>query len=88
MKCVKCPLFSSWNNESDSGESCGLFGDSWDNSLQYEDKEGNIQGCYVGRHYIEKVDRDYLELLEKESTSYAEWMLATEPPKEDNHGPD
>ena len=56
MRCNKCPLFLWWNNESDKGESCGLFGDSWDSPFQYEDEEGIIQGCYVDRHYIEKVD--------------------------------
>jgi len=63
MKCAKCPLFHSWNNENDSGESCGLFGDGWDNPLQYEDKEGATQGCYVDRHYIEKRDAEYMNYL-------------------------
>ena len=83
MKCAKCPLYTSWNNESDKGEACGLFGDSWDNTLQYEDKDGTIQGCYVDRHFIEKADRAYIEHLENMAASYEEWMLATEPPKED-----
>jgi len=55
VKCAKCPLFTSWNNESDRGESCGLFGDSWDNVLQYEDKEGKFKVGYNrygdSRHY-------------------------------------
>lgn len=63
MKCEKCPLYSWWNNENDKGESCGLFGDSWDNPLQYEDKEGTTIGCYVDRHYIEKADERYMECL-------------------------
>lgn len=25
MRCAACPLFTSWNNESDRGEACGLF---------------------------------------------------------------
>lgn len=83
MRCAKCPLYSSWNNESDRGENCGLFGDSWDNALQYEDKEGNVQGCYVDRHYIEKADRRYLEHLEREAALYEAWEIACEPPKED-----
>lgn len=83
MRCVKCPLYSSWSNESDSGENCGLFGDSWDNALQYEDDVGNIKGCYVDRHFIEKVDREYDEHLAAMSESYEKWMIATEPPKED-----
>lgn len=82
MKCAKCPLFTSWNNESDRGESCGLFGDSWDNAFQYEGKEGAIQGCYVDRHYIEKADQRYVEYLEQEAASYEDWFRA-EPPKED-----
>ena len=75
MKCVKCPLYSSWNNESDRGEACGLFGDAWDNALQYEDKEGTIVGCYVDRHYIEKADRRYLDHLEREAALYEAWEI-------------
>ena len=82
MKCAKCPLFTSWNNESDRGESCGLFGDSWDNVLQYEDKKGAIQGCYVDKHFIEKTDRKYLEHLEQDAAAYMEWMSLPEPPEE------
>ena len=78
MRCANCPLFSSWNNESDSGELCGLFGDSWDSRFQYEDKYGTIVGCYIERHFIENVDREYMEHLEQEASSYEEWMLATE----------
>ena len=80
MKCAKCPLFSSWNNESDKGEACGLFGDGWDNQLQYEDKDGTTVGCYVDRHYIEKADRKYIEHIEQEVSSY--WDCIFEPPKE------
>lgn len=72
MKCAKCPLYRSWNNEYDRGESCGLFGDGWDNDLQYEDESG-VVGCYVDRHYIEKADKQYMEHIEQESTNYAEW---------------
>ena len=74
MKCNNCPLFSSWNNESDRGESCGLFGDSWDSPFQYEDKIGNIVGCYIDRHLIEKTDQRYMEHLEQEAESWAEWF--------------
>ena len=73
MKCAKCPLFSSWSNESDSGEACGLFGDGWDNPLQYEDKDGTIIGCYVDRHYIEQCDKRYNEHIAQEAASFAEW---------------
>ena len=81
MKCAKCPLFTSWNNESDRGESCGLFGDSWDNVLQYEDKEGAIQGCYVDKHFIEKMDREFVEHLEHDAAAYLEWISS--PPTEE-----
>ena len=49
MKCSKCPLFHSWNNESDKGESCGLFGDGWDNDLQYEDGAHGLPGPRTSR---------------------------------------
>mgnify|MGYP007038201642 FL=1 len=74
MRCTNCPLFSSWNNESDKGESCLLFGDAWDNRFQYEDKEGNIVGCYIDRHYIEQTEEKYEEHLEEQTKSYLEWM--------------
>jgi len=64
MKSSNCPLFSSWNTENDRGESCGLFGDSWDDAFQYEDAEGNTIGCYIDRHYIEKRDAEYEKELE------------------------
>lgn len=82
MKCDRCPLYTYWSNESDRGEACGLFGDAWDNPLQYEDKIGNIVGCYVDRHYIEKADRRYVEHLEQEAASY-EALFFAEPPKEE-----
>jgi hypothetical protein len=72
MKCANCPLYYSWNTENDRGESCGIFGDSWDNSLQYENKEGDIQGCYVDRHYIEKVDKLIMEHYEHEADYFFE----------------
>lgn len=74
MKCANCPLFSSWNNENDRGESCGLFGDSWDNRLQYEDKDGTTIGCYVDRHYIEKADDAYQKHIAEEAESFAKWL--------------
>lgn len=83
MKCSKCPLFHSWNNESDRGESCGLFGDAWDNDLQYEDKSGCVVGCYVLRGFIEKLDRRYMEHIEKEAAEYAEWLDEIEAQKVD-----
>ena len=86
MRCAKCPLFTSWDNENDSGESCGLFGDSWDDQLQYEDKYGTTIGCYVDRHYIEKADERYCqhlsdmadginEIIEKEQSEYEDPFL-------------
>ena len=72
MKCDNCPLFTWWNNESDKGESCGLFGDGWDNPLQYDDKDGTIIGCYVDRHYIIKVDDEYMKHLDQEAKAYEE----------------
>ena len=74
MKCAKCPLFSSWDNESDKGEACGLFGDGWDNQLQYENKDGTIVGCYVDRHYIMQHDKEYCEYLERITNDYLEWL--------------
>ena len=78
MKCNNCPLYSYWSNESDRGESCGLFGDAWDSQFQYEDNIGNIVGCYIDRHLIEKVDRDYMKHLEEEAESWAEWIYGEE----------
>lgn len=72
MKCANCPLFTSWNNESSRGESCGLFGDGWDHPFQYEDKEGTTIGCYVDRHYIENVADAFEKHLEEEVTAWLE----------------
>ena len=58
MRCNRCPLFHSWDNESDKGEACAIFGDAWDSPFQYEDKEGNVVGCYLDRHFIEKADTE------------------------------
>ena len=82
MKCAKCPLYRSWSNESDSGESCGIFGDGWDNCLQYEDALGNIVGCYVDHHFIKLVEREYEEYLQEEADSIEEWMLKENVPRD------
>ena len=74
MRCAKCPLFSSWNNENDRGETCGLFGDAWDNDLQYEDKDGNVIGCYICRTFIEKRDAEF----ERELENRVKWFLEQE----------
>lgn len=65
MKCANCPLFSSWSTENDRGEACGLFGDGWDDALQYEDKDGNIVGCYVERAFILKREAEYEKELQR-----------------------
>lgn len=78
MKCANCPLFSQWSNESDSGEACALFGDGWDSRFQYEDKIGNVIGCYIDRHYIKKVDEEIDEYYAEEAASLEAWMLEKE----------
>ena len=72
MKCSNCPLFSSWSTENDRGEACGLFGDGWDDPFQYEDKHGNIVGCYVDRAYILKRDAEYERELESRVAYFLE----------------
>ena len=57
MKCANCPLFESWSNESDSGEACAIFGDECDSQFQYEDKHGEVIGCYIEKAYINKVEK-------------------------------
>lgn len=81
MRCANCPLFTSWNNESDRGEACGLFGDGWDSPFQYEDKDCNIVGCYIDRHFIEKADREYIEHIEQEVASWEAWIFEDEEEK-------
>lgn len=65
MKCAKCPLFSYYQSEDESYEVCGLFGDSWEDPLQYEDKEGTVIGCYIERCYIERFAKKIDEELER-----------------------
>lgn len=57
MRCAKCPLFSSWNNENGSGELCAFFGDDWGHPMQYEDKDGTIVGCYIMPKGVEEFDK-------------------------------
>ena len=64
MKCERCPLYHRWDTESDRGEACAIFGDGWDSIFQYEDKDGNIVGCYLDRHFIEKKDAERNEYYE------------------------
>ena len=61
MKCENCPLFESWSNESDRGEACAIFGDAWDSQFQYEDKHGEVIGCYIEKAYINKVEKGIYE---------------------------
>lgn len=74
MKCNVCPIYTSWSNESDRGEACGLFGDGWDSPFQYEDKHGNVVGCYIDKHLIEKREKEY----ERELESRVEYYLSHE----------
>lgn len=72
MKCCKCPLFHSWNNESERGESCAIFGEEWDSQFQYEDKNGDIVGCYIESAYIKKVEYDIGKHYDDMANSYLE----------------
>lgn len=54
MKCAYCPLFDCMTGS----EVCGLFGDDWENKLQYEDKHGTTIGCYVERCFIERFAKE------------------------------
>ena len=60
MKCYKCPLFDCMTGS----EVCGLFGDDWENKLQYEDKHGTTIGCYVERCFIERFAKKRDEAFE------------------------
>ena len=72
MRCDICPLFSSWDNESDKGEACAIFGDGWDSRFQYEDKEGTIVGCYIDKHYVKKVEAEIDRHYEAMAQYFAE----------------
>ena len=84
MKCNRCPLFRSWSNESDSGESCLLFGDSWDSNLQYENQIGCVIGCYIDHHFIKAVEKEYNKHLMEESESWEELIFAEHTKGEDD----
>lgn len=75
MRCNKCPLYHSWNNENGAGEECVIFGDGWNDLFQYDNKEGTrVIGCYVDKHYIKKVkaERDkYYERMAQHCTDDA-----------------
>lgn len=70
MKCAICPLFESWNNENDSGEACAIFGEDWGNRFQYEDKHGDIIGCYIEKAYINKIEKQIEEYHERVVTDF------------------
>ena len=70
MKCVICPLYSCWDNESDKGEACAIFGDDWSSRFQYEDKNGTTVGCYLDKHYIQKVERERDRYYESMAESF------------------
>jgi hypothetical protein len=55
-----------------------LFGDAWDSQLQYEDDSGTIVGCYIDRHYIQKVDEEINEHYAEEAASLEAWMREQE----------
>ena len=65
MKCAYCPLFDCMTGS----EVCGLFGDDWENKLQYEDKHGTTIGCYVERCFIERFakqrDKEFSDMVAK-----------------------
>ena len=74
-------MYYYWNNESDKGEECGIFGDGWDSPFQYEDKDGTTVGWYLDKHYIEKAeaerDEDEYYLWESDSGKWwAEWQTS------------
>ena len=81
MRCAKCPMYSSWSTESDYGEACRIFGDAWDSGFQYEDKMGNVIGCYLDRHFIEKEEAREAENIKQMAEGLAKF-LDSEPLKE------
>ena len=70
MKCARCPLYESWSNECEYGERCAIFGDGWDSRFQYEDKDGTVQGCYLEKAYINKVEKDIANYYEEMVKAY------------------
>ena len=72
MRCAKCPLYESWSTENDYGENCVLFGDAWDSNFQYEDKDGTVQGCYIEKAYIDKVDKQRCDYYSEMAKAYEE----------------
>ena len=61
MKCKSCPLmYTPYEGEFNSDPLCRLFGDD-DSQFLYEDKNGE-EGCYIDRHYIEKVAKERIEV--------------------------
>lgn len=78
MQCCNCPLFHSWNTESDAGAACAIFGDGWDSPFQYKNKNGTeIIGCYIEKAYINKVEAEISDCYEKE-VQYASELMEKE----------
>lgn len=63
MKCVKCPLYSSRNDEIEKSESCGLFGDAWDSQFLQYDENGAVIGCYIEKCFIDRRFSLYIDEL-------------------------
>lgn len=74
MRCAYCPLYSYYESEDGCYANCGLFGDGWDNRLQYEDKHGTTIGCYVEKCYIVIVAKEYDEYIETMAEGMAEML--------------
>lgn len=57
MRCTNCPLYRYYSNEDGSFSECELFGDDWEQPFHYEDKHGDVIGCYIEKAYIDKVEK-------------------------------
>lgn len=55
MKCKNCSLLVDNNSGS---KSCKVFGNSWSSRFQYGNKQGDITGCYLDKHYIDNYDKN------------------------------
>lgn len=65
MRCANCPLYRYYSNEDGSFSECVLFGDDWEQPLHYEDKHGDVIGCYIEKAYIDKVAKERDEWYDK-----------------------
>ena len=58
MKCKNCPMmYTPYEGEYNSNPTCYLFGEE-DSPFLYEDSNGE-EGCYIDRHYIDKVVKEW-----------------------------